>query len=286
MSFTSRRSLSSVLAFTILSASCLFRPSSSALADHLTMEIQAALAVREKILEGTITVVNRGDEPARKVHAEIGFPGGTVVREIVDLLGVRQSASFSFENSLGEMKEGTYALPITVVFHDSRLYPFSALACPKFTFGKTFSPGLSCSTTPLESGGEIVFEIKNPESFSRRIKSTFLFPREFYCPRPEISLLIEPSETKAVSFTLLHSSAIPGARYPVYCVIEFENEKRRHTLVCPGEIRFMEKGNWFKRTRWYWLAGWLLLMALAIPHKKKTGHGFLKKSIDTIKRIG
>jgi hypothetical protein len=274
MSSTRKKSLSSVLAFAILSALCLFRPSSSALADHLTMEIQAALVVREKILEGTITVVNRGDEPARKIHAEIGFLGGTVVKEIVDLLGVQQSASFSFKNSLGEMKEGIYALPITVVFHDSRLYPFSALACPTFTFGKTVSPGLSCSTTPLESGGEIVFEIKNMESFSKRIKSTFLFPREFYCPRPEISLPIEPSETKAVSFTLLHSSAIPGARYPVYSVIEFENEKRHHTLVCPGEIRFMEKGNWFKRTRWYWLVGWLLLMAVAIALREKTGHKF------------
>ena len=274
MSSTRKRSLSSVLAFAILSASCLFRPSSSAHADRLTMEIQAALVVREKTIEGTIAVVNRGDEPALKVHAEIAFPGGTMAKELVDLLGIRQTASFSFKNSLGKMKEGTYALPITVVFHDSRLYPFSALACPTFTLGKAVSPGLSCSTALLESGGEIRFEFKNLESFSKRIKSTFLYPREFYCPRPQTSLHIEPSETKAVSFTLLHSSAIPGSRYPVYSVIEFENETHHSSLVCTGEIRFMEKGNWFKRTRWYWLVGWLVLMALTIPLKRKTGHSF------------
>jgi len=241
---------------------------SPALADTLTIEIQTSLAVRENTLEGTITVVNRGDEPARKVYAELGVPGETVVKKIVDLLEVRQAASFSFKKKLGEIKAGTYAVPITIVFHDAKLYPFSALACPTFTLGETFSPGLSCSTTPLERGGEIIFEIKNLEPFSKRIKSTFLFPREFYCPRPEISFNIEPLEMKTVSFSLLRSTAIPGARYPVFSVIEFENEKGHHGLVCPGEIRFMEKGNWFKRTRWYWLAGWLLLMALGIRLKK------------------
>lgn len=273
MSFINRTYLS-MLALALLSAFSLFRPWSQALADHLTMEVRADLAVSEKAVEGTITVVNRGDEPAWNVHAEIGFPGGASVKEIIGLLGVRQSASISFEKHVGGMKEGTYALPITVVFHDARLYPFSALACPKFTLGKASSPGLSCSTTPMESGREIVFEIGNLESFPKRIKSTFLFPREFYCPRPEISLPMEPSETKVVSFPLLHSWAIPGARYPVYCMFEFEKEKRHHTLVCPGEIRFMEKGNWFKKTRWFWLAGWLLLTALAVACKNKTGRGF------------
>ena len=236
---------------------------SPAHADTLTIEIQASLAVRENTLEGTITVVNRGDEPARKVHAEFAVPGETVVKEVVDLLEVRQAASFSFKKKLGEIKPGTYAVPITIVFHDAKLYPFSALACPTFTLGETFSAGLSCSTTPLETDGEITFAIKNLESISRRIKASFLFPREFYCPRPEILFKLEPLERKILSFNLLRSTAIPGAHYPVFSVLDFETEKGRHCLVCPGEIRFMEGGNWFKRTRWYWLAGWLFLMALS-----------------------
>jgi hypothetical protein len=242
---------------------------SPALADTLTIEIQASLAVRGNSLEGTITVVNRGDEPSRKVHAEFAVPGETVVKEIVDLLEVRQAASFSFKKSLGAIKPGTYALPITILFHDTKLYPFSALACPTFTLGETFSPGLSCSTLPLEVGGEIVFNLKNLEPVAKRIKSTFLFPREFYCPRPEILVNLNPLERKTLSFTILRATAIPGAHYPVFSLFEFENERGHHSLVCPGEIRFLEGGNWLKRTRLYWLAGWILLMLLGILLKKR-----------------
>jgi hypothetical protein len=177
-------------------------------------------------------------------------------------------------------------VPITIVFHDSKLYPFSALACPTFTLVEGFSAGLSCTTKPPERGGEILFEIKNLESFSKRIKSTCLLPREFYCPRPETSFSIEPSELKTVSFRLLRSTAVPGARYPVFSVFEFEGEKGHHCLVCPGEIRFMDEGNWFKRTRWYWLAGWLFLTALGLLLRKEgQSKVLLKKSIDRIKEI-
>lgn len=243
---------------------CLSLSWSPVLADTLTIEIQASLSVNENTLEGTITVLNRGDEPARKVHSEFSVLGESVVKEIIDLLEVRQAASFSFKKSLGGIKPGTYALPITVIFHDAKLYPFSALACPTFTVGEPFSPGLSCSTLPLEVGGEIVFNLKNLEPVAKRIKSTFLFPREFYCPLPEILVHLDPLERKALSFNILRATAIPGAHYPVFSLFEFENEKGHHSLVCPGEIRFLEGGNWFKRTRWHWLAGWLFLTVLTL----------------------
>jgi hypothetical protein len=245
---------------------------SVALADTLTIEIQASLSVRENTLEGTITVVNRGDEPARKVHAEFTVPGETVVKEISERLEIQQSASFSFKKSLGQIKPGSYAVPITIVFHDTKLYPFSALACPTFTLGEAFSAGLSCSTTPREIGGESAFVVRNLEPFPKRVKSTFLFPKEFHCPHPEVLLEIAPSERKTLSYSLLRATAIPGARYPVFALLEFQSEKGHHALVCPGEIRFMEGGNWFKRTRWYWLAGFLLLLALTV------GTGLAKRS--------
>jgi hypothetical protein len=268
MNLLSRRVLA-LMAYAFIIASFLLLHSSFARADTLTIEIQASLAVRENSLEGTITVVNRGDEPSLMVHAEFAVSGETVVKEIVDLLEVRQAASFSFKKSLGAIKPGTYPVPITIIFHDAKLYPFSALACPTFTLGEPFSPGLSCSTLPLEQGGEIAFKLKNLEPIPKRIKSTFLFPREFYCPQPEVLVNLEPLERKALSFNILRATAIPGAHYPVFSLFEFENEKGHHCLVCPGEIRFMEGGNWFKRTRWYWLAGWLLLMALGILFRKK-----------------
>lgn len=242
----------------------LFCCGSPALADTLTIEIQASLKVQENFLEGSITVANRGDEPARKVHAEFTVPGETVVKEITDFLEVQQSASFSFKKSLGQIKPGTYAVPITIIFHDAKLYPFSALACPTFSLGETSSSSLSCSTTVQNRGGEIGFEIRNLEPSSRQIKSLFLFPREFYCPHPEVFFDLAPLERKTISYRLLRATAIPGARYPVFALLEFQSEKGHHGLVCQSEIRFMEGGNWFKRTRWYWLAGLLFLTGLTL----------------------
>lgn len=261
------RRVLALMAYAFLIASFLILNSSFAYADTLTIEIQASLKVQENFLEGAITVANHGDEPARKVYAEFTVPGETVVKEVVDLLEVRQSASFSFKKSLGQTKPGTYAVPITIIFHDAKLYPFSALACPTFSLGETSSSGLSCSTTVQNRGGQIGFEIRNLESSSRKIKSLFLFPREFYCPHPEIFFDLAPLERKTISYSLLRATAIPGARYPVFALLEFQSEKGHHGLVCQGEIRFMEGGNWFKRTRWYWLAGWFFLTVLTLRRR-------------------
>jgi hypothetical protein len=248
---------------------CLYLPLSPVLAGTLTIEVQASLSVNENSLAGTMTVRNRGDEPARKVHAELLVPEETVVKEIAERLDAQQKASFTFQKSLGKMKPGTYAVPVTIIFHDMKLYPFSALACPTFTIGEVSSPGISCSTTPQEGGGEIALKLKNLEPLAKRIKSTFLFPREFYCPQPEILVHLEPLERKDISFNILRATAIPGAHYPVFSLFEFENEKGHQCFVCPGEIRFMEGGNWFKKTRWYWLAGWFLVMLLGILLRKR-----------------
>lgn len=264
---------------------CLFCSWSTALADTLRIEIQPSLTVQENTLEGTITVLNRGDEPSRKVRAEMALPGETVVKEVIDLLEVRQAASFSFKKHLGEIKPGTYAVPITILFHDAKLYPFSALACPTFTLGESFSSGLSCSTAPVEKGGEIGFEVKNLDPFPKQIKCTFLFPREFHCPRPERLFTLQPLERKTLSFHLLHATAIPGAHYPVFSMIEMESEKAHYCSVCPGEIRFLEQGNWFKRTRWHWLAGWILLTLLVILLRKKCNYSFYcRKRLTLFKR--
>jgi len=243
--------------------------SSLALAGTLTIEIQTSLRVQEEFLEGTITVVNRGDEPARKVHAEFTVPGEMVVKEISERLEIQQSASFSFKKSLGQIKPGSYAVPITIVFHDTKLYPFSALACPTFTLGEAFSAGLSCSTTPQAIGGESAFEVRNLEPFPKRVKSTFLFPKEFHCPHPEVLFEMAPLERKILSYSLLRATALPGAHYPAFCILEFENQRGHHSLICPGEIRFMEGGTWFKRTRWYWLGGWSALVLLGIAFRKR-----------------
>jgi hypothetical protein len=242
----------------------LYLSRSPVLAGTLTIEVQASLSVNENSVTGTITVRNRGDEPARKVHAELLVPGETVVKEIAERLDVQQKASFTFQKSLGKMKPGTYAIPVTIIFHDMKLYPFSALACPTFTVGEVSSPAISCSTTPLEGGGKIEFHLRNLDPFAKQVKTSFLFPREFYCPRPEISLTLEPMESKEIPFSILRATAIPGARYPVFSIIAVETEKAHHSLVCTSEIRFLEQGNWFRRTRWYWLGGWLLLIASSV----------------------
>ena len=260
--------------------------STPALAGVLTIQVETTLETEEDRLRGTIKVTNRGDEPALDLRAEIILPGEQLQREITRKLEPKGSAFLSFDARLAGLKKGSYPLPITVIFHDAKLYPFSALSCPVFSYGAEGNQVLNCTALPANIGerGEISFTLKSSSAAARTMEAMVFLPREFHSPRPRFSLTIEPQELRTLSFEVFNSSALQGASYPVYGIIQYEIEGLHQALVIPTTLKITEKGNWFAKTRWYWLLGGLLLGVITVGRwlNKRQRINFLKKSIDII----
>jgi hypothetical protein len=234
---------------------------SSPAAGILSIELETTLGTEADRLQGTLKITNKGDEPALDLRAEITLPHAQLRREITRRLEAKAFVSLPFEGRLTGLQKGSYPLPITVIFHDAKLYPFSALACPVFSCGEEGRGDLSCTALPATVGekGEISFTLKSKSSAVRTIQAMVLLPREFQSPRPRFSFTLEPQASGTLSFPVLNTSALQGATYPIFGVFQYETEDLQQALVIPTTLRIAEKGNWFAETRWYWLLGGVLL---------------------------
>jgi hypothetical protein len=119
---------------------------------------------------------------------------------------------------------------------------------------------LTCTALPASVGdrGEISFALKNLGSSALNLQATVLLPREFRSPRIKETFVLEPGTTETLSLEVFNASALQGANYPVYGIFHYETREMHQTLVVPSTLKVSEKGNWFARTRWYWLLGGLL----------------------------
>jgi hypothetical protein len=239
---------------------------SSPAAGVLTIELETTLGAEGDRLRGTLKITNKGDEPALDLRAEIALPNEQLRREITKRLEAKAFASLAFEGRLTGLKNGSYPLPVTVIFHDAKLYPFSALACPVFACGEEGSGDLSCTALPATVGekGEISFTLKSSSPAARTLQAMVLLPREFQSPRSRFSLTLGPHASRTLSFPVLNTSALQGATYPVFGVFQYETEDLQQALVIPTTLRITEKGNWFTETRWYWLSGVVLLSMITL----------------------
>jgi hypothetical protein len=245
-----------------------------AFAGLLTMEVETTLGSEEDTLRGTIKVTNKGDEPAMDLRAEILSPGGGMLRkEIAKRIEPRVSASLTFDSPLTGLQKGTYPLPITVIFHDTKLYPFSALSCPVFSRGGEGRGDLICTALPVSLGerGEISFTLKNLGSKACALHAMILLPREFHTPKTRENILLEPGTTKALTLDVFNASALQGAQYPVYGIFQYDTGEMHQTLVAATTLKISEKGHWFAKTRWYWLLGGLLAALITAARRFKKG---------------
>lgn len=246
-----------------------------AFAGNLSIRIRAALVAENRLVKGTVEIANQGSEDALRLRMEILFPSGSVTFPELPRLNADESKTFSIEHPLGSIKHGTYPLPILVTFHDVNLYPFSALSCPTFSVGKESSGGIRYSSRPFTVGkeGTAVIDLENPESRSKVLTATLILPREFACPEKERKIFLGAFQRQSVPFNIVNRHALPEAAYPMFCLLQYDEEDLHHTGVCRMMTRVREGRNWFYRTRWVWFAvgGALVVLLMVVRGRLDAG---------------
>lgn len=241
--------------------------SSGAHAGSITITPDVRVRVEGEKLRGTLRVTNLGNASAHRVRVDLILPLGSVRMPGERSLGPGVGIDLPVETSLGELKKGTHPLGVVVQFEDDNGQPFSALGAVAFPYRQGAGGRLRCKGMPLimeGRRGNLVFEVQNPGDGITAVKATLLHPREFSASKASLEANVPGGGRKALSFALTNQSALSGAAYPAFCLVEYDEGGLHHTVVSHTVVRVMGRGNPLRDTRWYWAGGLLLFSVLGL----------------------
>lgn len=218
------------------------------------------------LLKIKVTVTNSGSATSHDIQTHIIAFSEKKSSPLRGQLNRDQSETFSFEKTLHKLKKGRYPLITRVTFHDSKKYPFSAVSCTTLTIKECSSSDLLCSgdDISIEKNGILRFSVQNRGQGTRTIQASLVLPDELSTPLPQRLFLVKPDREKTIIFEINNFSALSGARYPVFCVFEYEAEDIHYAEVCESLVEMVETENWFQRTQMFWLWVAILLGAILV----------------------
>jgi hypothetical protein len=248
---------------------------SQASADHGILQIQSTTSVKVtgNLMQIEVTATNSGSAPSYGVRAHIITLGEKKSSPMRGQLNRAQSETFYFGKTIPQLKKGSYPLITRVTFHDSNNYPFSAVSCTTLTLKEDSDSDLLCSgdNVLIEENGLLRFSVHNKGPSTRTIQASLILPDELSTPLPQRGFLIEPGMEETLIFEISNFSALSGARYPAFCIFEYETEDIHHAKVCESLVEIVETENWFQRTQLFWLWAAIILgvIFVACQFKRK-----------------
>ncbi|HVN66903.1 MAG TPA: hypothetical protein VMT55_00900 [Candidatus Sulfotelmatobacter sp.] len=200
-----------------------------------------------KMLAIKVVTVNKGDESAFNVRAEVRAGGQVLTAEKVNELPVGGVYRAALSFPLTVNVPGSYPLVLIMHYTDGNQYPFSALTAQTFAWQKEAFPPLSGQAGPLTfwREGELRFTLKNDADRPLQLGLALVVPRELSVAAQAQELTIGPRAARSAVFKVSNFSALSGSTYQVYLVGEFEDGGQHYTSIVPGTIRIVERRTLF-----------------------------------------
>jgi len=209
-----------------------------ALASVIKLETSVTSGVESNVLHVIVSAVNRGDEPAHNVQAEIHVGSRSALGDRLNQLPVAGTYRSEFRLPVDLSAPGCYPLVLTMNYADANHYPFSALTAQTFVCGREAIPPVIGQVENLAfwHDGKLRVTLKNMGDHEIRATTRLIVPHELTVTEESRELMLRPKgETKSM-FMLKNFSALQGSVYQVYVVSEFEDGDLHFTSVAPGTV--------------------------------------------------
>jgi hypothetical protein len=257
--------------FFVFSFLSLFLLSDLALASYISLRTTVNALVKGRILEVVITAVNKGDEPAYGVQAEVRAGNRVIMTGKKAELRVDEAYTARASFGLDLKNAGQYPLITILHYADANQYPFSALNGQTFVYLSEMPPQVAgkLSSAKFSKTGALSLYLKNQGEAAVKIKAKLALPRELATEKDQLEMELNPHESKTDNFTVENFSALAGSTYQVFAAVEYDAQHRHYTLIIPAKISVVEK-NLFKDFQYgfYILIAALLLLFVYFQFKK------------------
>jgi len=236
---------------------------------QISLTITANTTARPPDLNVQIVVANVGDEAAHDVQITLRKENETTTLPLRSLLAPHASAEVESNLSIERTVLGRHPLFVTVGYADTNGYPFSAILCATFFIEKDTSSDIfgMMRTEPLAENGRLSLQLKNVGQEEVGFRTNIFTPRELSVGDYEREVQLSPERETSFEVPVRNFSALPGSRYQVYAVVEYEKENVHYTNVISGQVEIIASISFFTRYRSWMvaIAGMLFLIGILFP---------------------
>lgn len=212
-------------------------------ASYISLNTTVTSKVEKDSLKVTVSTVNKGDESARNVQAEIRVGEDNFLAEKREELAVNQAYTAASIFDLKLKKPGQYPLLVVMHYADANQYPFSALNAQTFSYKAKDLPseifGKIRSSTFWKKG-KVELTLKNMGDSELAVSTKLVVPRELTVEKDSQEIDLSEKSEKNLVFTLENFSALSGSSYQVFAFSEYEKDGMHRTSITPGMIRVEE----------------------------------------------
>lgn len=238
----------------------------TASAGYITIKTETTVAVDDSNLKVKVVVTNEGDESAFNVQININENQRTQSSPIKQMLTVKENFEYEANYRVPQTKHGRYPLIITVDYTDANQYPFSALTGTYYSFGsdtvsKVFG---SANDIRLARYTTLPLKLKNIAEESKEVLIRLIVPKESSVQEKVKKVTIQPRSEVNTIFNISNFSALPGSRYQVFFILEYEDENKHYSNIIPCSIHVDASKGFFKRYKWYIIAGSSVIFVVLI----------------------
>lgn len=238
------------------------------------MDINVQTRLKDDELMVSVEVTNNGDEPAYYVTGNVEVGGHSKVGDTREILDVKESFKIKFDFKLPFDKPGNYPVLIRVDFADGNQYPFSALSLRHINYGEAISPRIFGKMDPLQIAkkGKVRLKLKCLDEKEKALTVRLILPKEISTSDPVRKIEFKPGKEEDISFRISNFSALVGANYPIYALMEYEDEEKHYFTAAMTTVEIIEKGKLTEEYRFVLLGvliGLLILYFLIVLVRKR-----------------
>ncbi|OGB86913.1 hypothetical protein A3H38_00225 [candidate division WOR-1 bacterium RIFCSPLOWO2_02_FULL_46_20] len=247
-------------------------------ASYISLKTTVAAKVDVNTLKVFVSVVNKGDEAAYNVQAEIRVVDRKILADKTQELGVNQGYKAYYSFPLQLKQPGQYPLVVIMHYADANQYPFSALTAQTFNSRAQDVPAEAfgkMQAEPFWKKGKIYLSLKNLGSEDLAVTTHLVVPGELSAGESAVRLDLKKKSTSETGFSLENFSALAGSTYQIFAVSEFTKDNLHYTVITPGTVRIVEIKTILGLEYRYILLILALLIFLFVVYQ--LGFSFLKK---------
>ena len=228
--------------------------------------ISITLAPTVEVSAGTFTlrvkIGNAGDEAAQSVTPILHFGEKETRGQTKQSLGPNESFDQSLSLPIGDLKPGRWPFQLRVDYTDANQYPFQALQVNAVLVGQPPPAKMTVPLVkpdPLATTSPLHVRLKNLTGTARTVAVSVLVPEGLDVAEPIQPVALAGWEDKPVTAQLVNRSALPGSKYPVYLVAEYDDAAAHQSVIAQSVVEIVAARSFFERQRSFIIAGAILL---------------------------
>jgi hypothetical protein len=210
------------------------------------------------------TVGNTGDESAKAVAVNLRFGDNKVRGKLHDDLAPNQSFEEELSIPTGELAAGRWPYQIAVDYADANLYSFQALLVTTLVVGNPPVPKLSVAeikSSGIAESGPLSFKLKNLSGTDRDVSYRIVVPEGLEANEPTGTIHLKAYAEDTASTTIVNRTALAGSRYPVFVMLEYEDDGVHQGFVSQGIVEIVPPRDFWEQYQTLLIGGAGLLLA-------------------------